>query len=151
MKRINNYIIEKLKISKNMPDEKYSLAEQLYCRLLPDDYPLKNKVIDVLNDWLDGNDIKDINEDIFYTYSNRDRIEKVVQDKSFLRFSTEYVEGYNKLIQILKLDTMMTSGHRAFGLKNDKVKIYMDNSKLLFVYGNTSVKFVIYMNAWKKQ
>ena len=151
MVNLNNYIIEKFKISKNISADSSSLAEQLYCRLLPNNYEQKDKVIEVLNDWIEGMDIEDINKDIFYTYSNKDRIEKVVQDKSFLKFSSEVKDGYVSLIKKLKLNDMISFHFRVFGLKNDKVRIYMDNNRLLFIYGDTSARFNIYMNAWKKQ
>lgn len=147
MKKIEKYITEKFKISKDIIIEEDTLAEKLYKRLLSDKYHLKNKIIHVLNKWIEDNDIKDINKDIFYTYSNKDRIEKEVEDTSYLKFSS-YVESYSTLIDKLNLQNMMKSHYKM--IESEKVKIYMNGNKLLFIYGYTSVKFIIYMNAWNK-
>lgn len=147
MKKIEKYIIEKFKISKDIIIEEDTLAEKLYKRLLSDKYHLKNKIIHVLNKWIEDNDIKDINKDIFYTYSNKDRIEKEVEDTSYLKFSS-YVESYSTLIDKLNLQDMMTSYYKK--IDSERVKIYINDNKLLFIYGITSVKFIIYMNAWNK-
>ena len=58
MVNLNNYIIEKFKISKNISADSSSLAEQLYCRLLPNNYEQKDKVIEFLNDWIDDESAK---------------------------------------------------------------------------------------------
>lgn len=147
MKKIKEYITEKFKISKDIIPEDDYLAEKLYKRLLSDKYHLKNKIIHVLNDWIEDNDIKDINKDIFYTYSNKDRIEKEVEDTSYLKFSS-HLESYSTLIDKLNLQDMMTSDYKK--INSERVKIYINDNKLLFIYGITSVKFIIYMNAWNK-
>ena len=150
MNNLSKYISEKLHLTRNaVKDNKMNLLpDRLYKRLLYDNYHLKDKIIEVLEKWLDDNNITDLDGDIFYAYSNKDRLEKVVEDTSYLNYSS-YVETYLKLIEQLHLSNMMTSAYKKIGNGTDKVNIYVKNNRLVFVYGNTSVKFVVYLNAFR--
>ena len=149
MKTLYNYIFEKFKISKNtISNNILPLAENLYKRILPDsDYPIKDKVMNILTEWIEANDIKNINRDIFYSYSNKDRAKKIVDDTSYFNISS-YVPSYSDLIDRFKLNKIMTSYYKK--IEDDNITIYIDGHRLLYIHGKTSVKFVIYMNAWKK-
>ena len=152
MNNLSEYISEKLHLTKDAVkgNKMNLLPDRLYKRLLPDNYHLKNKILEVLTKWIDDNNITDIDGDIFYAYSNKDRLEKVVEDTSYLHYSS-YVETYLKLIEKLHLSNMMTSAYKKIGNGTDKVNIYVKNNRLVFVHGNTSVKFVVYLNAFKNK